>query len=245
VEFLRELTSWLADPTHWTGPDGMLPRLAEHVALSALPLALATAIALPIGLAIGHTGRGAAASIGVANLGRALPTLGILGMILPLTANIHPYGFDLIPSTIALVALAIPPIVTNTYAGLRGVDPELVEAGRGMGMREGELLRVVEVPIALPAILAGLRISAVQVVATATLAAVLGAGGLGRLIIDGIAQQDDAQLFAGAALVALLAIGTELLFAQLQRAVVSRGVRLATASSAPELTGEAGRAPGT
>jgi osmoprotectant transport system permease protein len=244
VEFLRELTSWLAEPAHWTGPDGMLPRLVEHVALAALPLALAAAIALPIGLAIGHTGRGATASISVANLGRALPTLGILGMILPLTANIHPYGFDLIPSTIALVALAIPPIVTNTYAGLQSVDPELVEAGRGMGMREIELLRRVEVPIALPAILAGLRISAVQVVATATLAAVLGAGGLGRLIIDGIAQQDDPQLFAGAALVALLAIGTELMFARLQRVAVSRGMRLASAPSAAELAGEPGRAPG-
>jgi osmoprotectant transport system permease protein len=244
VEFLRELTSWLAEPAHWTGPDGMLPRLVEHVALAALPLALAAAIALPIGLAIGHTGRGATASISVANLGRALPTLGILGMILPLTANIHPYGFDLIPSTIALVALAIPPIVTNTYAGLQSVDPELVEAGRGMGMREIELLRRVEVPIALPAILAGLRISAVQVVATATLAAVLGAGGLGRLIIDGIAQQDDPQLFAGAALVALLAIGTELMFARLQRVAVSRGMRLASAPSAAELAGEPSRAPG-
>jgi osmoprotectant transport system permease protein len=244
VEFLRELTSWLAEPAHWTGPDGMLPRLVQHLALAALPLALATAIALPIGLTIGHTGRGATASISVANLGRALPTLGILGMILPLTANIHPYGFDLIPSTIALVALAIPPIVTNTYAGLRSVDPELVEAGRGVGMREGELLRLVEVPIALPAILAGLRISAVQVVATATLAAVLGAGGLGRLIIDGIAQQDDAQLFAGAALVALLAIGTELLFARLQRAVVSRGVRLMSASSAADLAGDPSQEPG-
>lgn len=244
MEFLQELAGWLATPAHWTGPDGMLPRLVEHLGLAGVPLAVATAIALPIGLAIGHTGRGAWAAISVANLGRALPTLGILGMILPLTAGIEPYGFDLIPSTIALVALAIPPIVTNTYAGLRGVDPELVEAGRGMGMREGELLRLVEVPIALPAILAGLRISAVQVVATATLAAVLGAGGLGRLIIDGIAQQDDAQLFAGAALVALLAIGTELVFARLQRAVVSRGMRLATAPSAAELAGESAQAPG-
>ncbi len=244
MDFLQELATWLGEPDHWTGPDGMLPRLVEHLALAAVPLALATAIALPIGLAIGHTGRGAAAAISVANLGRALPTLGILGMILPLTANIHPYGFDLIPSTIALVALAIPPIVTNTYAGLRGVDAEVIEAGRGMGMREIELLRQVEVPIAMPAILAGLRISAVQVVATATLAAVLGAGGLGRLIIDGIAQQDDPQLFAGAALVALLAIGTELLFARLQRAVISRGVRLALAPSAAELAGEPGREPG-
>ncbi len=130
----------------------------------------------------------------------------------------------------ALVALGIPPIVTNTYAGLRQVDPEIIEAGRGMGMRELELLWRVEVPLALPSILAGLRVSAVQIVATATLAAVLGAGGLGRLIIDGIAQKGptgDPQLFMGAVLTGLLAIGTELGFSWLQRRIVSPGVGIA------------------
>ncbi|TMB84210.1 MAG: ABC transporter permease [Chloroflexi bacterium] len=225
MTLIEELGAWLADPAHWTGPDGLLTRLLEHIALSGACLAMAVAIALPIGLWIGHTGRGAAAVIRAANIGQALPTLGVIGIILPLTANIEPYGFDLIPSIVALVALAIPPIVTNTYAGLRQVDPEAIEAGRGMGMRELQLLGLVEVPLALPSVLAGLRISAVQVVATATLAAVLGAGGLGRLIIDGIAQQDDAQLFIGALLVAILAIATELSFAGLQRLAISPGVR--------------------
>lgn len=225
MTLINELSAWLADPAHWTGPDGMLPRLGEHLAFSGGSLALAVAIALPIGLAIGHTGRGATVTISVANIGRALPTLGVIGIIWPLTLSIQPWGFDVIPSVVALVALAIPPIVTSTYAGLRQVDPEAIEAGRGMGMRELQLLRQVEVPLAIPSILAGLRISAVQVVATTTLAAVLGAGGLGRLIIDGIAQQDDAQLFMGALLVALLAIGTELGFAWLQRAAVSPGLR--------------------
>jgi osmoprotectant transport system permease protein len=224
MTLINELSAWLADPAHWTGPDGMLPRLGEHLAFSVGSLALAVAIALPIGLAIGHTGRGAAATISVANIGRALPTLGVIGIIWPLTLSIEPWGFDVIPSVVALVALAIPPIVTSTYAGLREVDPEAIEAGRGMGLRELQLLWQVEVPLALSSILAGLRISAVQVVATATLAAVLGAGGLGRLIIDGIAQHDDAQLFMGALLVALLAVGTELGFAWLQRAAVSPGL---------------------
>ena len=126
---------------------------------------------------------------------------------------------------IALFALAIPPIITNTYTGLREVDPELIEAARGMGMRETELLAQVELPSAMPIVLAGLRTSAVQVVATATLGAVLGTGGLGRYIIDGIKQQDDPQLFVGAVIVALLAIATELGFAALQRAAVSPGIR--------------------
>jgi osmoprotectant transport system permease protein len=241
MTFVSELIGWLGVPAHWIGPDGLLLRLVEHLGLSAAPLIAAVLIGLPVGLVIGHTGRGSIAAIGVANIGRALPTLGILGMLLPLTATIRPYGFDLLPSVIALTALAIPPIITNTYAGVHEVDRDLIEAGRGVGMREIELLRRVEVPIALPAILAGLRISAVQVIATATLAAVLGAGGLGRPIIDGIAQQDDPELFMGALLVALLAIATELTFAWLQRAAVSRGLRLASSSaSLADATGTAG-----
>jgi len=225
VKLIGELAQWLSVPAHWTGADGMLPRLVEHLAFSGGSLLLSVLIALPVGLAIGHTGRGALTTISVSNIGRALPTLGLLGIVLTITANWWPpLGFFFIPTIVALVALGIPPIVTNTYAGIREVDPDALEAGRGMGMRELQLLRLVEVPLALPSILAGLRISAVQVVATATLAAVLGAGGLGRLIIDGIAQQDDAQLFMGAVLVGLLAIATELGFAWLQRRLVSPGL---------------------
>lgn len=225
MTLIDKLGVWLSDPANWTGPDGMVTRTLEHLALSGFCVGLAIAIALPLGLWIGHTGRGAAFAIRASNIGQALPTLGVIGIVWPLTANIEPYGFDLIPSVVALTALAIPPIVTNTYAGLSQVDREAIEAGRGMGMRELQILRLIEVPLALPSILAGLRISAVQVVATATLAAVLGAGGLGRLIIDGIAQQDDAQLFMGAVLIAGLAILTELGFAGLQRLAVSPGLR--------------------
>ncbi len=228
MELIGELGRYLSDPASWTGADGMLPRLVEHLAFSIGSLAGSILIGLPVGLAIGHTGRGALAAISVSNIGRALPTLGLLGIVLTISANWWPpYGFFLIPTVVALVALGVPPIVTNTYAGLREVDPEAIEAGRGMGMRELELLWTVEVPLALPSILAGLRISAVQIIATATLAAVLGAGGLGRLIIDGIAQHGpvgDPKLFMGAVLVGLLAIGTELGFSRLQRRVVSPGI---------------------
>ena len=165
-------------------------------------------------------------AIRASNIGQALPTLGVIGIVWPLTANIEPYGFDLIPSVIALTALAIPPIVTNTFAGLRQVDPEAIEAGRGMGMRELQLVRLIEVPLALPSILAGLRISAVQVVATATLAAVVSWGGLGRYIVDGLGQRDYVQVFCGALLVALLSMLTELGLGFAQRALTPAGIRL-------------------
>lgn len=242
MKLIDELGAWLSDPAHWTGPDGMLLRIGEHLALSAGTLVIAVAIGLPIGLAIGHTGRAAGVTINVANIGRAIPTLAIMGIVLTITAGWwQPYGFFLVPTVAALTALAIPPVVTNTYAGLREVDADAIEAGRGMGMRELQLLWQVEVPLALPSILAGLRISAVQVVATATLAAVLGAGGLGRLIIDGIAQHDDAQLFMGALLVAILSILTELGFAAAGRLAISRGLR-AQRNLVTELAGSASAA---
>ncbi len=224
MEFLREVIAWLVDPAQWSGPGSIPTRIGEHLVLSIGPLLAAVLVALPIGLYIGHTGRGGLLAVNLANVGRALPSLGILGIFLPITAGLG-LGFGVPPTVIALFALAIPPIITNTYTGLREVDPELIEAARGMGMRETELLAQVELPIAMPIVLAGLRTSAVQVVATATLGAVLGTGGLGRYIIDGIKQQDDPQLFVGAVIVALLAIATELSFAALQRAAVSPGIR--------------------
>ncbi|MEP6680257.1 MAG: ABC transporter permease [Chloroflexota bacterium] len=224
MEFARAVIAWLVDPAQWSGPGGIPTRIGEHLLLSIGPLLAAVLVALPIGLYIGHTGRSALLAVNLANIGRALPSLGIIGIFLPITAGLG-LGFGVPPTVIALFALAIPPIITNTYAGLREVDPELIEAGRGMGMRETELLTRVELPIAMPIVLAGLRTSAVQVVATATLGAVLGTGGLGRYIIDGIKQQDDPQLFVGAVIVALLAITTELSFAALQRAAVSPGIR--------------------
>jgi osmoprotectant transport system permease protein len=224
MEFFGQVVAWFADPATWSGRNGIPIRLWEHVSLSAASLAVGTLIALPVGLVIGHTGRGAVLAVSIANIGRAIPSLGLLGIVFPLGLVLG-LGLGFWPSLIALVALAIPPIVLNTYVGLSEVDRDLVEAARGMGMREGQILGRLEVPIALPVILAGIRTSAVQVVATATLAAVISGGTLGHLILAGVNTGDEVQVFGSALLVAILAIGTELAFGFLQRAATSPGLR--------------------
>lgn len=224
IEFLGEVAAWFADPSTWSGRDGIPNRLFEHLSISAASLAAAVAIGLPLGLFIGHTGRWAGAVVALSNIGRAVPSLGFMGLAFIL---LLPFGLGVgpIPAIVALIALGLPPIVVNAYAGLREVDPDLLEAARGMGMRESEVLRRVEVPIALPVILAGVRISAVQIVATATLATVVGAGTLGQLILIGFAVGDQVRIFGAAIIVALLAIATEVGFGLLQRSATSPGLR--------------------
>jgi osmoprotectant transport system permease protein len=162
MEFVSAVIAWFADPANWMGRNGIPNRLFEHLAISAVSLGIALLIALPIGTYIGHTGRGAVVAISLTNIGRAIPSLGIIGIALPIALALHvASGFW--STVIALTALAIPPIVLNTYSGLHAVSRDLLEAGRGMGMRERQLLRRVEIPLALPIILAGVRISAVQV----------------------------------------------------------------------------------
>lgn len=223
MEFAGEVVAWFADPATWSGPNGIPARLVEHLLLSASALVAAILIAMPIGFAIGHTGRGALTAVSIANVGRAVPSLGLLGLAFLL---LLPFGLGLgfLPALIALTALAIPPMVTNTHVGLREVDRDLIEAARGMGMRELQILRRVEVPIALPVILAGVRTSAVQVVATATLAAVIGGGTLGQLILIGINLGDEVRIFGGALVVTALSLVTEVAFAALQRAATSPGL---------------------
>lgn len=227
MELFGEGIAWLSDPANWTDPrNGILLRLWEHVSLSAASLVVGALVALPLGLWIGHTGRGAAAVIAIANVGRAVPSVGWLGIVFPITLALFGRGgLGFVPSLIALVALAIPPMVTNTYAGLREVDRDLVEAGRGMGMREREVLFGVEVPVALPVILAGVRISAVQTVATATLASIVGGGTLGEFIVQGIFVRALDRVVGAAILVAALAIVTELAFSLIQRMAISPGLR--------------------
>ena len=230
MDFLADVVAWFADPVNWSGSDGVPSRLVEHLALSAIPLVFAIAIALPLGAWIGHTGRAANLVINVANIGRAIPSLAILA-VAAMVLNVPLVGLGLrsisaeVATIIAMTALAVPPILTNTYVGISEVDRDLVDAGRGMGMRASQILRQVEVPVGLPIILGGIRTAAVQVVATATLGAVFATGGFGRYIIDGIAQRRNDEVFAGALLVALLSIATELAFAAIQRRAVSPALR--------------------
>lgn len=181
-------------------------------------------IGLPIGIVIGHTGRGALFAIALSNIGRAIPSLAIIGIVFPISLRLH-LGFGFVPTLIALIALAIPPIVTNTYAAIHEVDGDLVEAGRGMGMGELQLLARVELPVGAGLLLAGVRTAAVQVVATASLGAVISADCLGFFVLKGIATHDRPQLFAGALMIAALSLLTELVFAFLQRRLISPGVR--------------------
>jgi osmoprotectant transport system permease protein len=228
MDFLAEVAAWFTDPASWSGRDAIPARVGEHLALSAVSLLAGLAIALPLGLFIGHTRRWAGAVVAITNVGRAVPSVGILGLALPITLQLG-WGIGVPPTLLALTVLAIPPIVLNAYVGIRDVEPELVEAARGMGMRESQVLRRVELPIALPVILAGVRTASIQVIATATLGAILSTGGLGRYIVDGLARQDYPRMFGGALLVMILALTSEVLFALAQRAAVSPGLRGASA----------------
>ncbi|WJV47059.1 ABC transporter permease [Streptomyces flavofungini] len=196
---------WLTTSANWQGEKGVWHRLAEHLYFSGVCLAVACLIALPIAMVLGHIGKGGALAVNISNVGRAVPTLAVL-ILLTLTP-LGEHG-DL-PTLIALVLFAVPPLLTNAYIGMREVDRSVVEAARGMGMSGRQLFARVELPLAYPLIMTGVRSAAVQVVATATLAAMAGEGGLGRIITAGFNLQNTPQVVAGAFLVALLALAVE------------------------------------
>jgi osmoprotectant transport system permease protein len=220
---LVALARWLADPVNWQGSHGIPIRVLEHIELSGLSVLAALVIAMPIALYLGHTGRAGFIAINVANIGRALPSLALLafGLVIAISLGL---GLGFWPTVFMLVPLAIPPILTNSYVAIREVDRDIVDAARGMGLSEGQILRSIEVPLGLPLMLAGIRTAAVNVVATATLGALVAGGALGRFIVDGLALQEYDQLMAGALLVALLAIVTEVSFGALERATVPPGM---------------------
>ncbi|MCP3016283.1 ABC transporter permease [Nocardiopsis dassonvillei] len=221
MDILNDLVAWFADPAQWTGGAGIPARLGEHVYYSLLGLLLSAAVAVPLGLLTGHTGVGGFLTTSLANFARALPTIGVLFLIV-LAA-----GIGIVPVLCALVALAVPPILVNTHEGVRGVEPRLRDAAVGMGMRGHQVLLRLELPVAAPLILIGMRTAAVQVVATATIAAYVGVGGLGRYIVDGQARQDLTMMLGGSVLVVLLAVLTTLVFAGLRRLLVAPGLRQA------------------
>jgi osmoprotectant transport system permease protein len=212
---------YLTDPFNWSGNEGIWARILEHLWYTFAALGLSTLIGLPIGLRIGHTRRGAFLAINAGNAARALPSLGLLMLAVLLTDQI---GF--LPVLIALVALGVPPILASTYAGISGVDPATIDAARGMGMTGREILTKVEIPIAMPLIISGVRSATLQIVSTATIAALVSLGGLGRYVIDGLKLRDFPQMFTGALLVALLALLLDALFALLGRITVSPGLKL-------------------
>lgn len=216
MSVLGDMVSWLTAAANWSGEAGIPVRVLEHLQISAIALLAATAVALPAGLYIGHARRAEVAVVTISNLGRAIPSFAILALAFPLSLQLG-LGLSIWPTVAALFLLAIPPILTNTYAGVKSADPEILEAARGMGMSGCEVLRGIEIPLGAPLIVAGIRISAVQVVATATLAALVAGGGLGRFIVDGFAQGDDAMVLGGALLVATLAVATEVGFGLVER----------------------------
>jgi osmoprotectant transport system permease protein len=229
---INSIFQWLTDSAQWSGPDGIPTRVLEHLEYSVVTLLIAAAIAIPVGLFVGHTGRGRFL-VSVANSLRAVPTLGLLFAIsLWIGPKIHGSLAFVIPSIVVLVLLAIPPILSGTYAGIEGVDPDARDAAKGMGMRGSEALFKVELPCALPLVMSGLRSAALQVIATATIASSVSLGGLGRYLIDGLANSEYEVMAGGAVCVAALAVLVDLLMAGLQRAVVSPGLTGKFTSSA-------------
>lgn len=209
-----QLVDYISTWSNWTGDTGVLHRLEQHVLLTIVAVVIAGLIALPLGLSLGHIGRGGTLAINVTNVGRAVPTFAVLTLL-----TLSPIGVSNTATVIALVLFALPPMVTNSYVAVREVDREIRDAARGMGMSGMQVFRQVELPLAMPLVMAGIRIATVQVVATATIAALVGAGGLGRLVTDGLSSQNQGELLTGALVVALLALVVEAALAMVQRRV--------------------------
>lgn len=234
---MSEVVAWFADPANWQGTTGIPNRLWEHIWISAVSVGAATLVGLPIGLWTGHTGKAANLAINLANIGRAIPSYAILVMVLPISLALAPTlgyspraGLAFIPTFTAMVLLAIPPILVNTHAGLQAVDRDLIESARAMGMRETQILRRIEIPLSLGVIVGGFRTAVLNVIATATIGAIVSFGGLGRFIIDGRLRgiAGIPELVGGAILVTLLAVGVDFLIAGLQKRMTPKGVRIVT-----------------
>ena len=220
MNLIDQALAFLTDPMNWTGAAGIPQRMLEHLGYTALTMAIALIIAVPLGLWVGHTGRGSGVVVGITGALRSLPTLGLLTLFTLLM------GLGLLPPILALVLLAIPPILSGTYSGVASVSPALVDGARAMGMTERQTLTRVEIPVALPVILGGIRNAALQVLATVTIVAYINLGGLGRYLIDGLAVRDYARMLASVVLVAVLALAADAILALIQRLVTSPGLRL-------------------
>ncbi|KUM36064.1 ABC transporter permease [Arthrobacter sp. EpRS71] len=220
MNIFAETIAWLTNPKNWTGTGGIPTRLLEHLQYSALVLLIAAVIAVPIGLYIGHTGRGRVVAVAVAGALRALPTLGLLVLFALLA------GSGLMPPVWALVILTVPPLLAGTYAGISSVEATVVDAARAMGMTELQILFRVELPNGLQVMFGGIRTAVLQVIATVSVVAYLPLGGLGRYLFDGLVLQDFPRMLGGSLLIAGLAIAVDLILAGVQRLVISPGLTL-------------------
>ncbi|WAH96384.1 ABC transporter permease [Arthrobacter sp. MMS18-M83] len=215
-----DTVAWLTDPDHWSGSGGIATRLLEHLQYSALVLAIAAAIAVPVGLFIGHTGHGRVVAVAFAGALRALPTLGLLVLFALLA------GSGLMPPVWALVILTVPPLLAGTYAGISSVDPNVVDGARAMGMTELQILFRVELPNGLQVMFGGIRTAVLQVIATVSVVAYLPLGGLGRYLFDGLVLQDFPRMLGGSLLIAALAIAVDLILALAQRILLPPGLSI-------------------
>jgi osmoprotectant transport system permease protein len=229
MNFLGDVFDFLTSSDQWHGDESIPRLLGQHVQLTVVSVLVAAIVALPIGILLGHVRTGGALAVNIANIGRALPAFALLILSVQWVGIGDPTGIltpvQSVPAFIAMFALAVPPMLANAYVGMANVDDEIRESARGMGMNARQMIWRVELPNAMPLVMAGVRTATVGVVATATLAALVDSGGFGRYIIDGIAVRDNAKVFAGGLLVALLAIALELVLALVQRWVTSPGLR--------------------
>jgi osmoprotectant transport system permease protein len=242
-ELLPGVVDWFGDPANWQGEEGVWNRLVEHLLLTITATVVAVVIGLPVAIWLGHVGRGGVLAVNISNVGRAVPTFAVLLLLSigPVGADrFGPYGRAGLATLLALVLFALPPIITNAYVGMREVDRDTVESARGMGMRSGQLLRTVEVPLALPLIVTGLRLAVVQVWATATIAALVAGPGLGRIITLGFVRQDVAQVVGAALVIAVIALLLEVAMVGLQALVdpVARARRTSAAEASSRSVGK-------
>jgi osmoprotectant transport system permease protein len=242
VEPIVDAFAFLVDPSNWTGSRGILVRFVEHLQLVIPALFAAMVVAIPAGVLAGHYRRGQAIGTFIANVGRAIPTLALLVFGLILSVRVLGLGISYWPTVFALFFLALHPLFTNTYTAVKNVDRALVEAARGMGYDERQLLREVELPVASPVIFTAIRIAAVQVVATAPIGALAAGGGFGRFVIDGFGSQNYGIMYAGIILIALMAVATERLIDLIERLVVPRGLRAAADDDVTSIAINTGRA---
>lgn len=216
-----EVIDWFRDPDNWDGANGVPTLMLQHTLLTLVSMLMAAAIGLPLAVWLGHRGRGGTLAVNLSNIGRAVPIVALLALLslgVFGTDSLGPFGRSGLATLVALALFALPPLVTNTYVGMTEVDRDMVEAARGMGMSESDVLRKVELPLAMPLIVSGIRVAVVQVWATATIAAMVAGPGLGRIIVHGYDSFDQAEQVAGALIVALTALALELVLAGVQRA---------------------------